>query len=224
MKNQRKYKAFSLIELIISIVVIGIVAVTLPVILQTTTSSMKTSAKEELFYQEFALLQLINSMYFDENNTKDDNFYKDLNATQGDDELQIYTYQDELNRIGKEDMNNNDLRSGSNLSVSHIGVDSGEDEHNESTFDDIDDYNNFEETLVSFGSVTLKVNVFYIDDNTDYSKSEINFNFNYSDIHHNSNIKLIKITANVDNQNIVLSYPAMNIGASKYFSLEEISK
>ena len=224
MRNLKKSKAFSLLELIISIVVIGIVATTLPIILQTTTSTMKTSAKEEIFYQEFSLLELINSMYFDENNTKEDNFYKDLNATEGDSELQIYSYDDSLNRAGKENMNNNDLRSGTNLTVSSIGVDNGEDEHNESTFDDIDDYNNFEETLVSFGSVTLKVSVFYINDLADYNKTKIEFNFNYSNIHHNSNIKLIKINANVDNQNIFLAYPAMNIGASKYLSLEEISR
>jgi len=223
MKSQKRC-SFTLIEILISLIVIGIVAVTFPIMLQTSVNTFNTSAKEEVFYQEFALLQLINSLYFDENNTKGDNYYKDLNATTGDSELTINVYSNSLNRIGKHQMNNNILRSGSNLTVSSIGIDNGETLGDDSTYDDIDDYNNFEENLVSFGNVNLKVKIKYIDDSTDYNESKINFSFNYNNEKNGTNIKLIQISADVDSHPIVLNYPSLNIGRSKYLSLEEISQ
>ena len=92
MKSQKISKSFTLIEILVSLIVIGIVATTFPVILQTTVKSAKNTAREEIFYQEFSLLSLINSFYFDENNTVDDNYYKELNATEGDSELWIKIY------------------------------------------------------------------------------------------------------------------------------------
>ena len=224
MKNQKKSNAFTLIEIIVSLIVIGIVAVTLPIMLQTSTKTVKTTAKEEVFYQEFSLLQLINTLYFDENNTKDDNFYKDLNATGGDDELSIKSYPNGLNRKGKYQFNNNILRSGTNATVSTIGIDSGETQGDDSTYDDIDDYNDYNETLLSYGNVLLKVKVKYINDDANYSSNNIKFDFNYSNEKNFTNIKLITISTTVDNQKISISYPAMNIGASKFLSLEELSR
>ncbi len=224
MRNQRKSNAFTLIEIIVSLIVIGIVAVTLPIMLQTSTETVKTTAKEEIFYQEFSLLQLINTLYFDENNTKDDNFYKDLNATGGDNALLIKSYTNGLNRIGKHQMNNNILRSGTNATVSAIGIDSGETQGDDSTYDDIDDYNGYSETLLSYGNVVLNVTVKYIKDNANYSSNNIKFDFNYSNEKNFTNIKLITVSTSVDNQNISISYPAMNIGASKFLSLEELSR
>ncbi len=224
MRNPRKSNAFTLIEIIISLIIIGIVAVTLPVMLQTSTETVKTTAKEEIFYQEFSLLQLINTLYFDENNTKDDNFYKDLNATLGDNALLIRKYPNGLNRIGKYQMNNNILRSGTNATVSNIGIDSGETAGDDSTYDDIDDYNNYTESLLSYGNVVLKVKVKYIKDNANYSLNDFNFTFDYNNSANLTNIKLITVSTTVDNQKISISYPSMNIGESKYLSLEELSR
>jgi len=220
MKSQKKY-SFTLLEVIVSLIVIGIVATSFPFILQSTLTSSKTSLKEETFLQEFSLLSLIAQLYFDENNTVDDNYYKDLNATKGDSELLIIKYSDdEYNRIGKHQIDNNDFRSGSNLSVSHIGTDSGED--SEDKYDDIDDYNGFEENLTSLGRVTLKVEVKYIKDEADYAKNDFNFSFDYKSAPLNSNIKLIKVYGKVDGKDIAIYYPTSNIGASKYLSLSEI--
>ena len=226
MKSQKISKSFTLIEVLVSLIVIGIVATSFPIILQTTVSSTKNTAREEIFYQEFSLLSLISTLYFDENNTVDDNYYKELNATKGDDELYIIKYsENEYNRIGKHQMDNNNFRSGSNLSVSHIGLDAGEVEGNDSTYDDIDDYNNYEENITTnFGTLTIKVNVKYIDDNADYNKDNFSFTINSNNANHNSNIKLITVSVNQGENEINLSYPSMNIGASKYLSLDEVTK
>jgi len=222
MKSQKRY-SFTLLEVLISLIVIGIVATSFPFILQSSLISSKSTVKEETFLQEFALLSLISQLYFDENNTVDDNYYKDLNSTLGDEELRIIRFSEyEYNRLGKHQINNNDLRSGSNLSVSHIGTDSGED--SEDKYDDIDDYNGYEETLTSLGKVNLKVEVKYIDDNANYSDNDFNFSFNYDSNVSNSNIKLIKVYAKVDGHVIAIYYPTSNIGASKYLSLSEIGR
>jgi len=228
MQNQRKSKSFTLIEILVSLIVIGIVATTFPIILQNIIQTSKNVSKEEVFYQEFSLLQLINTMYFDENNTVGDNYYKDLNATYGDSELFIKEdstkgkYVGKYNRIGKFDINNNILRSGTNSTVSNIGPDSGEDDS--SKYDDIDDFNGYEESVnFASGSVTLHVDVKYINDNADYSNNDINFTLSF-DKKNLTNIKLISIYAKVGDNNITLYYPAMNIGASKFLSLEEIQR
>jgi len=227
MKNQKKYKAFSLIELLVALIVIGIVATTLPLMLQNTVKTSKNAAMEEVFFQEFSLLQLINTMYFDENNTVGDNYYKDLNATGGDNELYIeknasfVSYVGEYDRIGKFQLNNNILRSGSNLTVSSIGPD-GE---SSSNFDDVDDYNGYSDNvLTSFGEIPLRVHVKYIPDNANYSSNIINFNMDYSSSASDTNIKLITVTARVNGIDINLSYPSMNIGASKFLSFGEIER
>jgi len=220
MKNQKNFKAFSILELVVSIIVLGIIAATFPLILQNITQSAKNVGKEEVVFNEFSLIQMILPYYFDENNTQNDNFYKDLNITNGDSELLNNYYSDNTKaaREGKSQFNNNLFRGGSSDKGSHIGVDAGEIEGNVSTYDDIDDFNNFSETI---HGVRLTVNVYYISDETNYSDQNISFNYNYNSSGHNTNIKLIKVSS--DNH-IILYYPTCNIGASKFLSLDEVSQ
>ena len=233
MKNQKKFKAFTLIEVLVALIVIGIVATTFPMMLQTTVNSSKNSATEEVFFQEFSLLQLINTMYFDENNTVGDNYYKDLNASGGDSELynieknaSLGAYVGKYNRIGKFELNNNILRSGTNETVSAIAPDTGE--NNPSQYDDVDDFNGYEDNVTTaFGTTSLQVSVKYIPDDANYSSNNITFDMQKAENNNSAtstNIKLITIHAHVNNIDINLSYPSMNIGASKFLSLEEIER
>jgi len=227
MKNRKKYRGFTLFEVLVSIIIIGIVMTSFPVIFQTMTNANKHILREEVFFQEFTILSLINQRYFDENNTVGENFYKDLNATNGDDELKIVKnnipgkFSGDYCRIGKCQFNNNILRSGSIDTTSAIGLESGENASDVSKYDDIDDFNDYNETFLSN---TIHVNVKYINDDTNYSASEINFSFNYSSTINNTNIKLITIWAQLGDTNLTLRYPTCNIGASKFLSLEEISR
>ncbi len=231
MKNQKKYKAFSLIELLVAIIILGIITTTIPLFLEALISSSKVTNKEEVFFSQFSLLSLINTKYFDENSTKGDNFYKDLNATLGDSELLnnfSSAYAGNICRIGKKDINNNIFRSGSKDSVSQIGIDANESESNVSTFDDIDDFNGYVEHIpfgVQSGGYDINVRVKYIEDNATYSNNDISFSFNYTTDANLTNIKLIKLTTILkDGTKIVLAYPNCNIGASKLYSFEEISR
>ena len=240
MKNQRKYKAFTLFELIISIIIIGIVMSSFPFIFKSTVQTSKNIIKEEVFFEEFTLLQLVNTRYFDENNTIGDNFYKDLNATDGthhgDDELAIIKntvsgkFSGDYCRKGKCQFNNNILRSGDANTTSAIQVDtaSGEVVGQTSTYDDIDDFNDYNQTInyitVNNNHPKMYVNVAYISDNADYSSNNIDFNFTYSPVSRYTNIKLITVWCKIGDTNITLRYPTSNIGASKFLSLEELSR
>jgi hypothetical protein len=225
MKNPKNYKAFSLFEIVVSIVVLGIIAATFPLILQSVTQTAKNVTKEEIVLNEMSLMSMIIPFYFDEKNTEDDNFYKDLNASGGDSELyNNYNYMyNTYARIGKKEFYNNELRSGSSDDVSEIKVDTetGENINDETTYDDIDDFNGYSQIK---NGVNLTVSVYYIDDNADYSAENINFTYNYNTKKNKTNIKLIKITGISKDGNITLYYPTCNIGASKFISLEELSR
>jgi prepilin-type N-terminal cleavage/methylation domain-containing protein len=226
MKNPRRFKAFSLIELLISIIVLGIIMSTIPVFLNTFTSSAKVTSRESVFFNQFSLLSLINTKYFDENNTVGENFYKDLNATGGDDELFVKKFPNgDLNREGKEDIDNNIFRSGSKYTVSKIGPDSGE--TSVSDYDDIDDFNGYTEhiNVGVEGGYDIKVKVSYIDDNTVYSDKNLTITLNYSTPKNLTNIKLITVYTTFSDGSVEkLEYPTCNIGASKLYSLEEIRR
>ncbi len=222
MKNQKRY-SFTLLELLISIIVLSIIMSTIPIFLNTSIFSSKVGARESVFFNEFSLLSLINMKYFDENNTVRDNFYKELNSS-GDSELEILVFNDGFYRLGKKEMNNNKFRSGTNWTVSNIGIDKEENISDITTFDDIDDFNGYGEhvNVGVVGGYDINVSVGYIMDETNYSASEIVFDMNYTFLKSNSNIKLIKVYSRINGDLIEIEYPTCNIGASKIYSLEEI--
>jgi len=224
MKNRKRYNAFTLFEVLVSIIILGIVVTSFPFIFQTMTNANKEVIKEEIFFQEFTILSLINSRYFDENNTKDENFYKDLNATDGDNELlNNYSsiYAGKTSRKGKVSFNNNLLRSGSANTTSAIGIDKDEVLSDVSTLDDIDDFNEYSEKFLDY---EIHVNIKYIEDEANYSNKNIKFYQNFNSNPKNTNIKLITLWCKAGDVNITLRYPTSNIGASKFLSLEEISR
>ena len=212
MKNLKKY-SFTLIELIISIIVIGIVVTSIPALLNRTSNIQETTSKDKYFFNSFALLSLIQTQEWDENNTKDDNYYKVLTANGGDSELKC-------SRNGVIELDN---ESGAdcatdNNSTSNIGIDSGESDV--STYDDIDDFNGYS-TIVNDANISVKVK--YWDDSGDYSAKNIYFSENDNPAN-GTNIKLVEINVtNKDTHKLIakLKYFSSNIGMVKIESRNE---
>ena len=166
MKNLKKC-SFTLIELVFAIIIVGISITAIPMLLTTSTNSIDTVSKESSFFNAYALLTLIQTTEWDENNTKDDNYYKVLTANGGDSELKC-------DRNGTLAFNNDSGADCDDNTTSHIGLDDGEDKDDVTTYDDIDDFNGY-----SDGNLTnydLNISVKYISDNTDYSAKNIYFN------------------------------------------------
>jgi len=214
MKSLKKY-SFTLIELIVAIIIVGIVVTSIPMLLTSISQSQSTNLKEKSFFNAYALLTLIQTQEWDENNTKGNNYYTVLTSDGGDSELKCI-------RQGVKQLDND---SGATCATddnktSAIGVDSSEDENNVSTFNDIDDFNNYS-VVVNDINISVKVN--YMQDDADYNLK--NIYFNAENIKNNdSNIKLIEL--NITNKNTkkeiaILKYFTSNIGAVKIESRNE---
>ena len=227
MKNPKKYKAFSLIELVFTIVVLGIIATAITSLLEITPNVAKLKQMDKIFYGEFTLGSLIITRYFDENNTQVDNYYKDLNSTNGDSELLLnYVVDGNPERIGKY-LLKNQCRDGAKefQNVSEIGLDSGETQDDLTTLDDVDDFNGYEINL-TVDNYPAEVNISYISDETNYSAQNVYINLTSNSVS-SSNIKLIKITGYYPNKNgdkIVYYIPVFNIGATKYLSKQDLGQ
>jgi len=212
MKNLKK-SSFTLIELIFAIIIVGIVITSIPMLLTNLSKSQEVTQKERSFFNAFALLNLIQTQEWDENNTVDDNYYKVLTSENGDSELKCL-------RLGVMELNNS---SGANCATddnqtSIIGPDAGETSVED--YDDIDDFDGYSTTVDDF-NISVKVN--YMDDSADYSQKNINF---ISDnlVNHDSNIKFVEL--NITNKDThkeiaVLKYFTSNIGAVKIESRSE---
>jgi len=217
MKNHKTFKGFTLLELIVAIIVIGVVVTAIPALLARSGSAQETNLQEKSFFNAFALITLIQTQEWDENNTKGDNYYKVLTAENGDSYLKC-------SRKGTKLLDNDsgaDCASDDNK-TSHIGVDSGETEGNESTYDDIDDFNGFS-TLVN--DINLSVSVRYLNDSPTNSYSDKNIYFNEDNTKvTGTNMKYVEL--NVTKKDTgelisVLKYSTSNIGMVKIESRNE---
>jgi len=214
MKNLKKC-SFTLIEILVAMIVVGIAITAIPMLLNSSAKSISTTLQEDSFYNSYSLISLIQSLNWDENNTKGDNYYKVLTSLNGDSELKCI-------RKGIKDLDN---KSGAECAInneytSKIGVDNGEDKNDITTFDDIDDFNGYiNDNLRKY---KLKVGINYIDDSANYSNKNIFFN-NEKVINHDSNIKQIEINVTQNNKLIaVFRYQSSNIGKVKIYSRDDL--
>ena len=213
MKNLKKC-SFTLIELIFAIIIVGISVTAIPMLLTTSTNSIDTVSKETSFFNAYALLTLIQTTEWDENNTKDDNYYKVLTANGGDSELKC-------DRNGTLAFNNDSGADCDDNTTSHIGLDDGEDENNVSSYDDIDDFNGYSDGNLE--KYDLNISVKYISDNSDYSAKNIYFNETFGSAS-GTNVKKIELNVTDKKGNLiaVLGYYSCNIGAVKIKSRNDL--
>jgi type II secretory pathway pseudopilin PulG len=213
MKNLKK-SSFSLLELIVAIVVVGISVTAIPALLTTSNSMQETSIKEKSFFNAFSLITLLQMQEWDENNTKGDNYYKVLTAENGDSELLC-------SRKGVIQLDNDSgaVCASDNNKTSGIGVDD-EVAGDESTYDDIDDFNGYS-TIVQ--DVNISVSVRYMDEENSYSSSYIYFSEN-SNVVSGTNLKFVIVdVTNKDTKELIsrLKYISSNIGMVKIESRNE---
>ena len=212
MKNLKK-SSFTLIELVFAIVIVGIVVTSLPMLLSTTAKNTNTNLQAKSFFNAYALVALMQATLWDENNTKDDNYYKVLTADNGDSELKCI-------RNGVKELNNN---SGANCATdynktSKIGPDTGE--NDVSKYDDIDDFNGYETNTSNY---IFDVSVRYLDDKANYSAKNIYFNEDDKNVN-GTNMKFITVTVkDKQTKKIIakLQYSTSNIGMIKIESRNE---
>jgi hypothetical protein len=196
-------KAFSLIELIFTVVIIGLVFSVIPRIIEVSNKSLEFAKKEDAIFNLMAKAMDISTQEFDENNTQTDDILLvndplqnvlDCNSSSG-------------YRVGGFSGSRN-CKNG--YFVSKIGSDS-----DEPPYDDVDDYNLVEENTTNDGRIfyTLKMYAGYTDEFKSYNNSSLDFNFTEKMDSNKTNIKRVYLQIFKDDNEISsISYDSANIG------------
>ena len=224
----KKRGAFSFIELIVSIVVIGIVFMSVPLILMETERSSAFSTQQEGIMAGVTSLVNILGYRWDEtdtNQTLNGGFAKvcdvtngagDLNRTSSVSNRRIGHYKGEYRRKFFDYTYLNDPSVNTFATApANLGPDSGD-------LDDIDDFKTVTTTITGGGirdykfSYTLSTDVYYISDDFNYTASP-NFSAAISkgDVNQMTNIKMIETTVTSDEGVIRLYAFSSNIGEYK---------
>ena len=197
----KKKSAFTLIELILSMVIIGIAFTVLPKILQLASKVSVQNVREEAMYNAVAYIGLIKSTAWDENNTEVDDI---LHTNSGDYDCNNSTGY----RIGGFDGSRN-CKNDYNASINL-----------ESDNNDLDDMDDFKDANISAENNTnsreydLNVTVNYVAD-----IAEDDEKFSSTEQSDTSNTKEINVTVIVNKKQSVLgdslvhmSFTTQNIG------------
>jgi len=218
-------RAFSLVELIFSIVIIGISFLSIPTIMTVISRSTEATVDTKGYYHALAQMGIILSKSWDENNvddwdeanvvyildTDDNNLDTDCNGTK------LGLYQDSEYRRQCEE--NNSSNPNASLSSTFGTADDGE-----ISFDDLDDFDGGTQTVENF---KIDIGVAYVDSNPqDLSTTTTEFNIPIGvSSGTTSNIKEVNVTISNTNNNEVLGtikYYGFNIGYDRLLTKEQI--
>jgi prepilin-type N-terminal cleavage/methylation domain-containing protein len=206
--------AFTLIELIVSIVVIGIALMTLPLMIEQSAKTNEVANLARSYFNAQVLLQTIASMPWDKQiviKSTDNNGSLFLDVVNGDKALDR-TDNNTTKRIGSFEASE-EMRHfyPSNTFASQIPSSS-------TTYNAIEDYNNYKTQV---GNTSFSVAVAYVDDgknnNSSHETATWNLNSGNSSQTQSTNLKRITLTltnttgANKTTAN--LGYFSSNIGA-----------
>ena len=221
--NSVKRKGFSLVELVLSIVVIAISLMTVPLMLSQGAKSNQFALMQESILAARTKIANIMTYRWDEHSIDATGTHiRVLDVTDGDSELIRSTT---VGRIGhvREDkrrrMHDNNTEA-SNGGSEALGV-----------YDDIDDFHNETDRIIGTSSsmdyldqnLSLTNYFSYLADETDYTQQTINFSFDTSSatfgVNQSTNIKMIELVATSINRDFpfVFRIFSSNIGQSNLY-------
>ncbi len=204
-------RGFTLIEIVLSLVVLSILFVSLPKLFFSVNEDMKFSKRKEVFYAPFSLIGYISLLPWDENDTESGEVLLTDSANEN------FECNSSLNylRIGSFSKERNCKNL---LRASLLGSDFGDE-----SFDDVDDY---DKKTISFiknrVEYEMKIDVNYLKDDGkvfvyDYDKGEVLIDLSKaSKSLKSSNLKEINVTlfrtGRVKRALFSLTYTAANVG------------
>ena len=195
-------KALSLIELIFTIVIIGIVFSVIPKIIYVSNKSLEFSKKEDAIFNMMSKIMDISLKAYDEKNI----YYDDILLV-NDPPLNILDCNKSSGyRVGGFKGSRN-CKNG--IFESNIPI------NREGEYDYIEGYNGVEINTTKYGKTlyTLKISVNYTDEWMGYNKKNLNFSFTNRSDRKKTNIKRVYIKV-FRNHNLISSIPyySANIG------------
>jgi len=213
-------RSIALIEIIFSIVIIGIAMVAIPAILYQAMKSNEFSINQEALLAGATKIGNILTYEWDENNTGSQALKYVLDVTNGDNELNRYPNVNSTHRVGHFiEQNRRKFDPSLNYASNTLGSE-------EAQPDDIDDFNGKQSTLITnvqsdsdyVKEFTFTTKIIYVEDDTSYLQNNIKYSFPITSHTGSTNIKMVEVKI-VDKQNdeiitIFRSY-ATNIGSTK---------
>jgi hypothetical protein len=188
-------------------VIIAFTFTVIPKIIQISNKSLEFSKKEDAIFNMMSKAMDISLKEYDEENTK----YDDILLTGNSNVLECDTSTNY--RIGG--------FKGSRNCINHIYESDIGPDANEPPFDDVDDYDGYNEELKSGHTIyDLNVTVGYTDEWSSYNDNNLDFNFTNKSNNVKTNIKRIKIKVSQNNKTISsIKYYSANIGHIKIGSM-----
>lgn len=226
-------KAISMIELIISIVIIGIVVTAMPMVLTQTSNSNAFALQQEAIFHAKTKIGVITKAAWDSNaiptNMNDPLFIVNTNGTSADNAFNTQNNNRRLGSVYKNDRRTIDANRTPPVTGSLVrlptndgaGTWGAQASNNWNDVDDYDESDELIETPADSGDfvtkINLRTNVRYVSDRATYSDTNItNFDF-LVESNGTSNIKLIEVNATDQNTNesvVILRAYSSNIGES----------
>jgi len=212
-------KAFTLIELIFSIVVLSIAFLAIPQLFEISSANIEEILKDEATFQGIKTAKTIQTYFWDENSPNNDgNFTYILDVQAGDSELDRYNATQY--RIGNYILAKK-RRFYDNPTFASTTLGS---EATDTVYNDIDDFNNKIENITSsLVDLKVKTKIYYINDSANYSAHTINKTISASPQSQSTNIKMIDINITDSKNKSILVYRTIscNIGSApiKYRTL-----
>jgi len=207
-----------MVELIVTIVVIGIAFATLPMILRVSNASLASVMEVDDYFHGFSKVQLVASKSWDEANLVDlaeSGIYKVLVTQNSEDVGPLFCDRNKSRHGHATSMGERQCtpRFASNT----LGVDSGDG----SNFDDIDDFNgNVDNTLRNLTITTEVDYIRYQTVNESNTTDATVFNMQIGEVSTSSNIKRIRVrvTDDLADDRLIteFTYFATNIGSVSF--------
>lgn len=213
---QLSKSAFSMIELIFAIVIIGITVISLPMVNQIVSKGVEGNLVQEAIFASSAEINQILSYRWDENSIQNNDILsKVIWANSSDCDTSTKLRLGHVNApLHRKCLDNNVTAI---TAAANLGLDTGESTTNDS--DDIDDFNADAKSIFidnSGGGTIVSSKGYKKDYNSSVSVSYVNFDPNFSA---NNNIKKVTVNISDTSGNIItrLSAFSANIGEVDYY-------
>jgi len=216
-------KGFTIIELIVAIVVIGIALMSVPLLLSQASKSDEFSLNQEAILAGSTKIGDILTYPWDDKLVSETNVKHILDVTNGDSELDRYPDNNHTRRKGNFKTN---FRRKFDANTTYASTTLGRiGDTNTTAYNDIDDFNGNSEIINGGGTgdylmdLNLTTKVFYISDDANYSSSPtLNFgDLNTSLATPTTNLKMIEVkVANKANHQTITTLRAFSANIGSY--------
>ncbi len=216
-------QGFTLIELIVAIIVIGIAMMSVPLLLSQSSRSNEFSLDQEAILAASTKIGNILSYPWDDKLVSEVDVKHILDVTHGDSELNRSPDNNSTRRIGNFKAN---YRRKFNTNLTYASVVLGKTgDTNTTAYNDMDDFNGTSDIINGSGSgdylmdLNLTTQVFYISDNAAYSSSPtLNFgDLNISAVTPTTNLKMVQVkVVNLTNNQDITTLRAFSANIGSY--------